>query len=265
MANRLLFFVAMHKDAPLPMRSDIFAALGLGGYHPTTTLEALSDDSGDSISHKNAQYSELTGWYWIWKNVSDLDIVGLCHYRRYFFLWPYDPQFTSQKFYLEPTANNLAMLSATTTSLFVENALVSTDVIVPRRQYLGMTISEHYARFHRRKDWDLFMDAIRETCPDLCSHLDWFDLTSEAHFYTMMIARKPYFDAYMSRLFTLLDWMEPRNELSTDTYQRRVPAFIAERFFSFYLHATATRICEVPVAILDKSAFLDKPPFLVGD
>jgi hypothetical protein len=60
MANRLLFFVAMHKDAPLPMRSDIFAALGLGGYHPTTTLEALSDDSGDSISHKNAQYSELT-------------------------------------------------------------------------------------------------------------------------------------------------------------------------------------------------------------
>ena len=91
------------------------------------------------------------------------------------------------------------------------------------------------------------MDAIRETCPDLCSHLDWFDLTSEAHFYTMMIARKPYFDAYMSRLFTLLDWMEPRNELSTDTYQRRVPAFIAERFFSFYLHATGARICEFPL------------------
>jgi hypothetical protein len=78
--RRLLFFVAMHKDAPLPMRSNIYAALGLGGYRPVTSLEAYSDDTGDSISYKNSHFSELTGWYWIWKNISDIDVIGLCHY-----------------------------------------------------------------------------------------------------------------------------------------------------------------------------------------
>ena len=46
-------------------------------------LSYLGDDTGDHISDKNCYYSELTGLYWVWKNVTDVDIVGSCHYRRY--------------------------------------------------------------------------------------------------------------------------------------------------------------------------------------
>ena len=78
------FFVAVHKDGPLPPASDNYFVLGLGGYRPTAYPFVFSDDTGEIISQKNQHYSELTGWYWIWKNISHVKIIGLCHYRRYF-------------------------------------------------------------------------------------------------------------------------------------------------------------------------------------
>ena len=36
------------------------------------------DDTGEEISEKNPYYCELTGMYWVWKNVT-CDIVGICH------------------------------------------------------------------------------------------------------------------------------------------------------------------------------------------
>ena len=39
---------------------------------------------GDNIDQYNHLYCELTGLYYLWKHVDD-DIVGLEHYRRYFF------------------------------------------------------------------------------------------------------------------------------------------------------------------------------------
>ena len=41
------------------------------------------DDTGEQISALNCYYSELTGLYWIWKNVHTYKYVGTCHYRRY--------------------------------------------------------------------------------------------------------------------------------------------------------------------------------------
>jgi len=43
----------------------------------------IGDDSGQNISARNPYYSELTGIYWAWKNTRQ-DVVGSCHYRRFF-------------------------------------------------------------------------------------------------------------------------------------------------------------------------------------
>ncbi len=247
--------IAIHAPALLPESSRDFAALGLGGFRPTTSLTTFTDDTGDSISSKNVHYSELTGWYWLWKNMRDLDVIGLCHYRRYFLLGAKYLAIPGPKLYVAPTVPNLERIAAAGVKDFVEEVLNVADVIVPRRQNLGMSLTQQYLNCHRREDWDIFLQALYETCQDFQSSVSWFDLETEAHLYNMMIAPKAFVDAYMLRLFAVTDWMERQKPFPIERYQCRVPSFIAERFFSFYLHVTRARRFEVPVAILDEKAY----------
>ena len=74
-------FVSCHKEFPVPNLPllhpiHVGAALSderIGGY--------LRDDSGENISRLNRRYCELTGQYWVWKNV-EADYYGFFHYRR---------------------------------------------------------------------------------------------------------------------------------------------------------------------------------------
>ena len=75
--------VATHKKYRMPS-DGVYLPLQVGkSAHPESCLGFETDDSGDNISELNPYFSELTGLYWMWKN-SDADIIGLCHYRRYF-------------------------------------------------------------------------------------------------------------------------------------------------------------------------------------
>ena len=252
----LLFFVAVHKDSLLPPPCDDYAALGVGGYHPVAAMRAYSDDIGESISQKNNHYSELTGWYWIWRNVTDCKHVGFCHYRRYFLLHPEHPSFFSDsKIYVPPGPETFRYLTAPTATAYAEGLLSNFDVVVPRRQRLPEALSRHYREHHFGEDWELFMRGIKELYPHYWSAAAWFDKTADIHPYNMMIASKAFVDSYMTSLFAILTWMERQRPFRTEPYQCRVPAFIAERFFTFYLHAVRCRYFEVPVALTEPNMF----------
>ena len=143
---------------------------------------------------RTTHYSELTGWYWIWKNLRDVNVLGLCHYRRYFlfdnkrFLF-----FRRRKRYFYPTPSYFNYITAPERTAFVEKALSKYDVIIPQRIPLDASLSQNYANCHVREDWDLFIQGIEALYPQYSSEIGWFDKTSYIHPYNMMVAPRGVF------------------------------------------------------------------------
>jgi len=76
-------FSAYHLQALKPKSSNIVPSQ-VGGLEFDLNMPH-SDAVGHNISHKNNLYSELTLQYQVWQNeLSKLDYVGICHYRRLF-------------------------------------------------------------------------------------------------------------------------------------------------------------------------------------
>ena len=86
--NTIVIIVATHKKYRMPEDS-MYLPLLVGAEGRTDAdgrpvdFGYQKDNTGSNISSRNSTYSELTGLYWAWKNLS-ADYIGLVHYRRYF-------------------------------------------------------------------------------------------------------------------------------------------------------------------------------------
>ena len=78
-------FVTHFNNPNCIYEDDIFIPIQAWKKNSKIDLWIQWDDTWDNISEKNPQYAELTTQYWVWKNydLSDVDYVWFCHYRRY--------------------------------------------------------------------------------------------------------------------------------------------------------------------------------------
>lgn len=209
-------------------------------YRPLHVGRAISDDlgyqgddKGDNISEKNKSYCELTGIYWLWKNVK-CDIIGICHYRRYFVR---DEGFITKE-YIEDILNNQKY-----------------DVIVPTSgETSGKTIKEQYAEHHYIKDFEKCEEVLKRMYPQ---YSDAFDLTASCGLFTlgnMIITHKSTFDKYCEWLFPLLYEIEEETDISSyDEFQKRLYGYLAERLFRVWLMGNALKVREEKVRMIDVS------------
>lgn len=215
--------VAAHKQFPMPKKDGYMPVLvgAVRNYRPEINYQR--DDDGENISVKNPNYNELTAVYWAWKNLKDVDAVGLVHYRRFFF--------DSKPYSLE----NVISIKK------VNKLLQKYDVILPKkRNYYIETNYSHYIHAHHKEPLDRTREVIAKEYPN---YLPAFDKVMEkrgAHMFNMFIMKRNVFESYCNFMFNVLGKLEKHIDISKYSVQEaRVYGYISELLMDVWLYTNA--------------------------
>lgn len=187
----------------------------------------VRDNTGDNIAQKNKNYCELTGLYWMWKN-DESDLIGLCHYRRFFGK-------NKDDIYNENDNRILDILK-------------EYDMIVSSKWLTIETVYEVYKNKHYSSDLDEIEQIISEKYED---YLDAFKTIMNGHYgyqCNMFICKKELINKYCEWLFNILFELEKRIDISDrNNYQKRVYGFLSERLLAVWILKNKLQVCEIPL------------------
>lgn len=228
--------VATHK--PYRMPSDpVYLPLHVGAALRPGVCEGMQgDDEGDSISERNPSYSELTGLWWLWRNV-DADHKGLVHYRRLLGSPDAARRRAEDPFGRVATGDELLPL--------LERHGV---VVAKRRNYYIETVYSHYAHTFDARQFDECRRVLSDLSPEVVPHWDRLMHSRGAHVFNMFVMRSDLLDTYCSWLFPVLFELERRVGFEgMDAFQARWPGRVSERLLDPWLWANGIEPAELPV------------------
>lgn len=208
-------------------------------------LGYVRDNTGDTISSKNANFCELTGMYWAWKNVK-ADYIGMVHYRRYF------------------THSNPYLIAKKRQRIFTgqdyEMLLKKTDIIVPnKRHYYIETTRSQYEHAHHPNDLKVTAQIIQEKYPEYIPAFQKVMNRTWGHRFNMFVMKQEKIHLYCEWLFTILFELEQRLDISQyDLYNQRVFGFIAERLLDVWLETVQANYIEQSVCYMERQNWLLK-------
>ena len=233
---KVSMYIITHKN---------FKSTNLEGYIPIQVgaygkekLGYLDDSVQDNISNKNKNYCELTGVYWLWKNINDIDIIGINHYRRYF----------SKS---EIIKNSKLFL----TTKKIEKLLKKYDIILPKKEIYRETAYEQYCIDSGfSKDLDKVRKIIEQRYNNYLKAFDEIMNGNKMHQFNMMICNKELYNSYCEWLFDILFELEKTVDLSEyNDYQKRIYGFLSERLLNVWVKTNLLKVKEVTVVNTEAS------------
>ena len=247
---KITIFTITHKPF-IPPSDSMYVPLHVGRAG-TKDLGFLSDDTGDSISELNPYFCELTGIYWIWKNVKDCDYIGICHYRRYLV-----------------NENNLLFTRAE-----LMECLKKYDMLTTKMLTLPGTYYDGFSENHHAKDLHTLEQVIRERCPQYLETYLQYVHSPHTYFGNIFITSKTIFDEYCTWLFDILFEVYRRTDFTGyNGYQKRLPGFLSEFLQTVWIHYNHISVSECMVGMVGEkheteslknqlSAFFEKGDYL---
>ncbi len=214
--------IAAHKKYRMP-QDDIYVPLHVGA-EGKDLIGYQGDNTGDNISNLNPYFCELTGMYWMWKNLK-ADYLGLAHYRRHFCL--------KRKKVDGEEAKWKSILSSKEAQALCKQY----DVIVPaKRHYVIETLASHYAHTHYAEHLEKTRGIIKAKYPKYLESYDRQLKKTSGYMFNMFIMRSDLVDEYCQFLFDVLFELDKRVDTSDySAFQARYPGRIGEILFNVWL------------------------------
>ncbi len=185
-------------------------------YIPLQVAAALTDErkgcqvdcEGDHISHKNPDYSECTGIYWIYKNTKGQEYVGLSHYRRRLLL-----DEISQKYIVDE----------------------GIDVVLPVPTFCGDCIEDFFQIFIQSYDWITFKKCVKQYDE---SYAEIFEIYEKGHFFfhaNLALWKREWFDRYCEFVFAITSMVEEEYAKQGIQRHNRFMGYLVENLTSLYV------------------------------
>lgn len=195
-------------------------------------MNALSDSEGENITEKNGNYCELTAQYWYWKNDNSSDVVGLCHYRRYF-----------TRYQISKSINGILREKD------INKILSKYDVIVPQKEYSCRGAYKAYLDCGYEKDLEALEEVVKNYfCEYMPEYIKYFKLSAGNFPANMYIARKEISDEYSKWLFEVLLEVEKKIDISKySTQEARVFGYMSERLLGVWLYHNGYKMKKIRI------------------
>lgn len=235
--------VCYHKQDKIKS-DEIYLPIQGGKAISNIDLGIQGDNTGDNISIKNKTYCELTNIYWAWKNLKNVDYIGLCHYRRFF---NFKNKGTSFNDYTPIKSEDFEKLDLSTPDF---NQIFSKyDIILAKPVVYSTSIYVDYCINHYSEDINILEKIVERNYPELRNTMyNLFHNTNKISHYNMFVMKWDAFDKYCNWLFEILKTAE--NEINITNYtdqQKRIWGFMAERLLLLYTNHNNLKTKYYPV------------------
>ncbi len=177
------------------------------------------DNTGENISDLNPYFCELTGLYWMWKNIK-ADYLGLAHYRRHFCFRRKGDKWKS-------------VLNSNEARLLCDQY----DVIVPiKRHYVIESLASHYSHTHYKEHLDRTREIIERRYPQYLVNYDRILKKTSGYMFNMFLMRQDLLNDYCEFLFDILFDLDKQVDISEySPFQARYPGRIGELLINVWL------------------------------
>lgn len=205
--TNMKILVAVHKSDTV-YSDNIYMPIHVGKAISKLDLGFQGDNTGENISEKNPIYCELTAQYWAWKNLKDVNYIGLCHYRRYF-----KTKYTKK----------------TLESLFHKY-----DIILPRPIYRSFPMEQKLYRAAIEEDVAIFYQVIEKLYPEYKNAVLTYMHGNKDVAFNMFVCSKELFDQYAEWQFSILFECEKYIRFSGYSRARRLLGHFSEYLLPIY-------------------------------